>query len=143
MKRTSVIAVSLALIACVEPVTDPRLQSEVLVGFVSDESLRVDGLRLELSSGSWSRTLRGGDFHPHANSARTFYSDFVPIPSATPLAIRLVLLGDNGTLVDTDLGFPVEQYHTYRLTFFPNRDIPGYGGTVAIPLTGKPLGFPE
>jgi hypothetical protein len=145
MKRLAFVALALAPAACTDPsvVTDQRNQSELLVGYVSTGGLPVQSLQLLLSSGSWTRTLRGSDFDRHPNNATAFYSGFISIPSGAPLAVRTVFVESSDTLAVADLNFPIEAVHSYRLSFYSTRDLPGYGGDMAIPLARTPPGFPS
>jgi hypothetical protein len=46
--------------------------------------------------------------------------------------VLIVQAGD--ALAAADLEFSTEALYSYRLTFYPTRDVPGYGGDVGIPL---------
>ncbi len=145
MKRISFAAVGLMLAACSDSdvIADPQLQSELSVGFVSTESLRIDGLRLDLSSGSWTRTLHGTDFDRHPNNATAFSSGYISIPSGATLSIGLLILQAGDTIAIADLGFPIEAAYSYGLSIYATRDLPGYGGDIAIPLVRRLPGFPS
>jgi hypothetical protein len=47
--------------------------------------------------------------------------------------VLIVQAGD--ALAAADLEFSTEALYSYRLTFYPTRDVPGYGGDVGIRLS--------